>query len=110
MGLIAGNIPLTNPDPATESRRRETVPGMAHWAGTGPENTTCRQCLHWNRGLKPDYYRGGFQASMLKPAPCDKYRRMMNDAPGPAIEHYIPSCRHFEPNEKPPKAYHEGGS
>ncbi len=33
-------------DPEVERGRRETPPGMAHWAGSGPPETKCVDCRH----------------------------------------------------------------
>lgn len=59
----------TNPyDRETAERINKTTPGMAHFAGTGPQGKTCRQCLnvithgHYSqKGL----HRGGAQTCRL---------------------------------------------
>jgi hypothetical protein len=32
---------------ANSARNERTVPGMAHFAGTGPENMVCGGCAYW---------------------------------------------------------------
>lgn len=55
-----------------------TVPGMAHFAGSGPEGASCGGCLHW---------RGS----------CLQFARMMPAAGGIAVAAETPACRYFEP-------------
>ena len=80
------NPALKHDDTATTRQMRATIPGMAHWAGTGPEGTCCGDCHH----LIP---RGSLGYG------CDKYRQLM----GRQVENEIPrqtrSCRHFEQRE-----------
>ena len=60
-----------------------TVVGMAHFAGTGPDNTTCGGCAFW-------------QTDNPKRKPiCKKYRMMTGDDRKP-VPHGTSSCRYFE--------------
>jgi hypothetical protein len=58
-------------------------------AGSGPDGTTCGQCLHL----------GSFKAGVRgkDAAPCAKFESLTGGN-GPRVPHYAPSCRHFEPN------------
>lgn len=94
---------LTKPNVVLEEMRRRTPPGMAHWAGTGPEGATCRGCAHW----KTTGYLAG--SGLLKNSPCDKYRRMMGGVDGPPIPHYAPACKWIEPREKELSIEDRGG-
>ena len=73
---------LTVTNPVLERQVRKTIPGMAHFAGTGPRNTTCYTCVFWNT---PDAHR------------CGKYTEMMRGK-----VHYVtipagtPSCKYYE--------------
>jgi len=103
MPLVPGNIPLTEPNPEIERKRRATMPGMAHWSGGGPDGKTCRECVHWTGcGHDPGYYSDRAWAPTLKPRSCAKYRSMMRGDIGPAVPHHMPACRHFETNPEPP--------
>lgn len=105
MGLIADQSHLTVTDAEFETQRRRTWPGMAHFAGTGPKQTTCRECLRWGvPGDDPGYYaRTGKHHGEVKPRPCSKYRELMNGSIGPAVPPTAGSCKYFELNREPPK-------
>lgn len=97
------NPHLTKPQgDEAAAQQAASVPGMAHWAYTGPADTTCRQCSFWG-GKKhrriASYLGGGGE---LQPHRCIKYRRLMGGRGGPGIEHQQPSCKYFEASEKPP--------
>lgn len=90
-------LPLTDPNPELSRQQRNTYDGMAHWAGSGPPNKTCRQCREWaNAG---DYYVG---RKTLKNAFCRRYRRMTQATVGGKIPHSAKACKYFEENETPP--------
>ncbi len=96
---------LTVIDPALDSARSRTVPGMAHWAGSGPKGKTCRQCLFWdNCGADPGYYaKTGKHHGSIKPRSCRKYQQMMNNIEGPAVPHTAAACKYFSPNDVSPQ-------
>jgi len=104
MGLVKGHEHLTVIDPVLESRRTRTVPGMAHFAGTGPVGKTCRECLHWTgRGNESGYYAaGGKFGGVLRNRSCEKYRSMMHDTVGPTVPYSAAACKYFEANKTPP--------
>jgi hypothetical protein len=105
MGLLIGEAEshLTNTNPALQAKRGKTYPGMAHFATTGPENTSCRECVFWGAGARHDYYAlGGKPGGALKPHPCAKYRTMMRGEQGPGVPHDAPSCKYFEASTEPP--------
>ena len=85
----------------------DTFLGQAHIAGTGPEGTTCRQCIFWhnwkfdpvkgeNVPCKAGYFSSKHKKnpSGLKRARCNK--PILNKANRP-IPHDAMSCRMFEP-------------
>ena len=69
-----------------------TVPGMAHFAGTGPAGTTCSACAHWNHG-NPLTIRRRLDGQ-LRAHPCGMFKAL-TDADGADIPPATPSCRHF---------------
>jgi hypothetical protein len=72
---------------------RETHPGMAHFAGTGPQQKTCRECSFWDHG-ENDYRASGNYRGLIKPARCRKFRALMN-VDGARIPDETAACRHF---------------
>ena len=67
-------------------RKRDAVPGMAHFAGTGPDGTTCRNCEFYRffREDRPRLHGG-----------CKKYL-LLTGRHGPAIDGSNASCKYFE--------------
>ena len=80
------NPALKHDNDATTRQIRATVPGMAHWAGTGPEGMCCGDC----RYLIP---RGNLGYG------CEMYLRMMRKWTQNDIPRQTRSCRHFEKRE-----------
>lgn len=104
MGLIVSELPLTVVNPELEAKRRQTAPGMAHWSDPSTKRS-CRECVFWTGcGRETGYYaaRKSGGGGTLKPRSCDKYRQLMRGDIGPAIHHYMPSCKYFEASENPP--------
>lgn len=104
MGLIPDNQHLTIVDPKTETARRRTWPGMAHWAATGPAGKTCRECIFWTDcGGQAGYYaRRGMSGGGLKPRSCKKHQELMRGEVGNRVPHHVESCKYFEQNPEPP--------
>lgn len=87
-------------DAETVHRLRRTVPGMAHFAGSGPDGKTCRQCEHWSFS---DYYaKASLSGRLLKPGPCAKWKRLMQTSVNKPVPHNTAACRFFEQADKPP--------
>lgn len=96
---------------------RETYLGQAHIAGTGPEGTTCRECIWWRiLGRKRDSF-GNLIETVKSPAyfgkkhethPCElkkhKCTRPIMNKANRLIPHHAKSCRLFEAAENPPPA------
>jgi hypothetical protein len=71
------------------TRLKLTVPGMAHFAGTGPSGATCGGCVHWD---KRD------ERSLIgkhKPRRCDKFRQLMQGMDGAPIPASTPACKYY---------------
>lgn len=68
----------------------EMVPGMAHFAGTGPAHKTCRSCRFWR----------GIVSSETK-HPCVRWSQLMETSrPGPKIAGGNPACKYWGEREK----------
>lgn len=107
-GLIGRDQRLTWDN--VDRYRMRTWQGQAHWAGTGPDNTTCRFCQHWGGAVRPEYYAStNMSRGSLKPMPCEMFRRLMQrNRDGKPIPHTAGACKYYEPAEKPP-ALTQGG-
>ena len=72
---------LTKPDKELARLVRNTVPGMAFWAGTGPSGTTCGMCKNL----------------VGRTTRCQKYYTMMNKKWGRKnIDINTPSCKYYD--------------
>ena len=73
---------------------KSTVPGMAHWAGSGPADTYCSECKffgYWKNSATPRAdYRFQIPIGMWKISRFDRPARSDLDGNPNA-------CRHFEP-------------
>lgn len=80
-----------------------SVPGMAHFAGTGPDGATCRQCALW--GSKKTRREPGRPGALL-PRRCKKFSQLLQGAVcATGVPHHTPACRHFIDNPKAPAPY-----
>jgi hypothetical protein len=84
----------------------ESFCGMAHVAGSGPRDATCRLCIFWAppAGLtKHTYYAG-----KLRPCRCLKYMKLTGRIGGD-IPFDAAACRYFEPSDSPPPLFKPKG-
>lgn len=104
MGLIAEQSHLTVTDRSLETKRQQTFPGMAHFAKSGPEGFTCRQCVSWTGcGGESGYYaKKGMYGGMIKPRSCHQYKTLMQGDIGPGVPHTAGACKYFSENRSPP--------
>ena len=91
---------LTQPDQELGDKIKATVPGMAFWAGTGPQSTTCATCKFFNGTT----IRSGIGVGDLNDGTCAEYRRIVKNttcrrAAVLTIPPNTPSCRYYA--EKP---------
>ncbi len=92
---------LTQPyDSDTQDRIKSTPAGMAHWAGSGPENKTCRECKFM---LKHGNFSTNAKknAGRLKPVKCAKHESMMGGK-GASFDPATSACRFFQQDPEPP--------
>lgn len=89
--------------PEAEEGKWKTPPGMAHWSGTGPKGTTCRECEFWTGGKEryASAKTGSHAKSELKPGQCAKFKQLTGRYEG-RIPHRTASCRHFNAADKAP--------
>lgn len=83
---------------------RASYPGMAHFARTGPVNTTCRECIFWEHGSHDYRAKNGKYRGLIEPARCRKYRQITSQQ-GDKIPDDAPSCKYFEVNETIPPRF-----
>lgn len=98
---------LTSPhSPEWQARLALTSSGMANWAGTGPANTSCRQCMFW--AAKPGYVLTTVKRFLrlsdgaLSPRRCQKYTSMMQGVRGDCVPSDTPACNRFAINRDAP--------
>lgn len=96
-------------DKATEDGLRKTPPGMAHWAGSGPEGKTCRECLRYSDEGRYAANAKKHPAGGLKPGRCLKFQEMRKaqrekNIKGDKFPHTTPACKYFEQHPNPPVA------
>jgi hypothetical protein len=85
---------LTQPNKELGAMISQTPSGMAHWAGSGPEFKTCRECAHFDHG-NSYYSKTGMRGGCLKPAKCKKYRAMTQQNGG-NIPRITRACKYFK--------------
>lgn len=105
VNIIGYTDHLTAPDNLEPVLR--THLGQAHFAGTGPDNKTCRQCDHWHsvdgEGRRtPPRYRGRGKGTLyLQPVHC---RFPIANKADRRVPHDAEACRLFEENADAPAA------
>ncbi len=86
---------LTNPHP---EKFKRLIPGMASWAGWGPEGMTCRHCENFiSNG---HYVKNGQHAGAPKPGKCDVTRRYYAGG-GASFPPNSAACNKFIEADKP---------
>ncbi len=79
-----------------EDAIRKTFGGMAHFAGTGPEGKTCRECRFWNYQRDGYHAKSGKHANMIKAQRCMRYTQMSQGKAGEAVPAQAMACKYFE--------------
>ena len=85
---MIGTPGLTRPNEALEKMADRTVPGMAHWSGTGPPDATCGGCTFYGTVLN--------HLERLMPKRCRKYKEMVNKCGPEPIPEKTEACRHWD--------------
>jgi hypothetical protein len=73
-------------DLVTELQIARTVPGMAHFGSTGPDDR-CGRCDHWKRPPSVCGTTGAY--------PCGLYQSMMHVKSSPKISGLQVCCKYF---------------
>lgn len=81
---------LTAPNPELEKYERDTVPGMAFWAGTGPVGKTCGQCGNYGY-----YYEDSKRNSKHRDG-CALFYKHTRKHAGTKLPESTPSCKYFK--------------
>jgi hypothetical protein len=77
---------------------RTTRPGMAHFAGSGPLNATCGQCVFLGYFEQVRDAAGNMVIAKTRMG-CKKYFQLTQQH-GPPVPPNTAACRHFERIEK----------
>ncbi|MGF6253807.1 hypothetical protein [Ensifer sp. LBL] len=90
----------------------DTYLGQAHIAGTGPEGTTCRECIFWHVWKSKKLAGGGIEKVPADPGyfgarhpktPCELKKAFCNrpilNKANRLIPHSAKACRLFEASE-----------
>jgi hypothetical protein len=90
------NHPYLTPgySPELVSQIRRTVPGMAHWAGSGPADATCGKCVHLEYE-KRTYNDSGDVIRVVRSSGCAKFHELAGKH-GPPVPPSCAACRYFE--------------
>ena len=75
----------------TDRLARQSYPGMAHFAGTGPGGATCNKCTSYD--FDPVRDANKFER------PCTKFKALTGKL-GKAVPGQAAACRHFEQRKK----------
>lgn len=81
---------LTVIDPVLERQESQTAPGMAHWAGGGPEGAVCGKCRFYGY----EYQKANGE-HIFKRSACGKFYTMTRRHGGSLDKRQI-SCKYFE--------------
>ena len=99
-------------DEVSERGMRATPPGMAHWAGGGPQGKTCRECKFYTDEGRYTANSKKHASGQLKPGSCKKHRaitksQQMTRSGGtksPKFAWTMAACKYFEQHPNPPVA------
>ena len=75
---------------------KSTVPGMAHWAGSGPADAYCSSCKFFGYWKNKRNAAGEIITSKFRKSACGKFHDLTGQH-GPDLDGNPKACRHFEP-------------
>jgi len=81
---------LTVIDEELERAERQTAPGMAHWAGSGPDGATCGKCANYGY----TYIKSNGDHA-TKPSSCEKFWSVTGRHGGTLDARQI-GCKYFD--------------
>jgi hypothetical protein len=82
--------------PEIERQISLTVPGMAHFAATGPLGTSCAQCALYGYWQQVRDEHGNTTKTKFRKGSCRKFFEL-TEKHGPKIPEQTASCRYFKP-------------
>lgn len=91
---------LGSPVDLTEDNREQrasTYPGMAHWGGSGPTGTRCKDCWFFDAEKPQTDLRMG--VAVIR-GHCRKFQELMNQTRALKFPAWAPSCRYFKSEGK----------
>lgn len=78
-----------------------THAGQAHFAGSGPSGSTCRECVFFSWLATGGWHSNtGKHGGAPKPACCAKYRALTGQA-GSKVPHDAGACKYFDAAKEP---------
>lgn len=83
---------------------RQSFSGMAHFAGTGPNGRTCRECIFFNHGPYDYRAKNGKYRGEILPADCKKYQQI-TQCKGDAVPDVAAACKYFDENPAIPERF-----
>jgi hypothetical protein len=86
--------------------RRQAKRGMAFFAGTGPDDKTCADCIFRGYRRKPKHSKHAHGGKPYWYGGCRKYREMASKH-GAIVARFYPACKYFE--QKPECKGQNGG-
>ena len=81
--------------PELAAQIRQSRPGMAHFAATGPFGATCGECLHFGSWKQIRGAAGNVVNTTRVKGGCAKFLALTGKH-GPALPPNTPACRYFE--------------
>lgn len=88
-------------EPSVAVSIKKTYPGMAHFAGTGPERAFCRTCVFWKSATGSHEYGSGTFPT-LRDHPCQKFRQLSGKVTNCRVPSHAEACRHYQASPNPP--------
>src|SRR5262249_8315878 len=82
-------------EPELARQISRTVPGMAHWAGSGPFGATCRECAAYGYWPHIRNEAGAIVTTKFRKKSCRKLHELTGKH-GPTIPERTEACRHFQ--------------
>ena len=89
--------------PELTAQIRQTRPGQAHFANSGPFGATCGECVHlgyWKQARNA----AGEIVNTTRVKGCAKFHALTGKH-GPALPPGTPACKYFERTDAPPDVF-----
>jgi hypothetical protein len=100
--VLASRHLTTGYEPALAAMMHATVPGMAHWSGSGPSGETCGHCGHLGYWEQVRNDTGDTVYSRRRTGCCAKFFQLTGKH-GAVVPVTASACRHFQPQNEATK-------